>query len=173
MRRIPLSPRLQKQGSDHGFIEAGSVKIVGRGQAQWFRSTSASSIGIEIALSIVVGTLAGKWVQDRYPQWSPWALLLGLAFGCVAAVGAVRRALRSYNKELDMVANEEELKSESSRSWAQESSKTIFSELGSKNENRSDLSTRSESRGLVTTERNPLNSERVETKNPETSVERD
>src|SRR5512134_366887 len=71
------------------------------GKATWFRWASASSIGLEIAVAIVLCTLAARWFENEYTHWAPWTTLIGLAIGLGAATKAVLRTIRQYNRELE------------------------------------------------------------------------
>jgi F0F1-type ATP synthase assembly protein I len=71
------------------------------GKAEWFRWTSAASVGLEIAVAISLCTLAAHWIENEYTHWSPWTTLIGLAIGLGAAVKAVVRTIRQYERELE------------------------------------------------------------------------
>lgn len=68
--------------------------------ARWFRATSASSIGIEIAIAVCVPTLIGRWADAKWPQIAPFGIFFGLIVGCGGAARAVQRALADYKREL-------------------------------------------------------------------------
>lgn len=68
--------------------------------ARWFRATSASSIGIEIAIAVCVPTLIGRWADSKWPQIAPFGIIFGLVVGCGGAARAVQRALADYQREL-------------------------------------------------------------------------
>lgn len=68
--------------------------------ARWFRATSASSIGIEIAIAVCVPTLVGRWADGQWPGMAPFGIIFGLVVGCGGAVRAVQRALKDYKREL-------------------------------------------------------------------------
>lgn len=68
--------------------------------ARWFRATSASSIGIEIAIAVCVPTLIGRWVDGKWPHIAPFGIIFGLIVGCGGAARAVQRALADYQREL-------------------------------------------------------------------------
>jgi F0F1-type ATP synthase assembly protein I len=70
------------------------------GKAPWFRYASASSLGIEMVVAIAIGALSGRWLENHVTHWSPWTTLLGLAFGIAAAVKAILRTIRHYEREL-------------------------------------------------------------------------
>lgn len=69
-------------------------------RARWFQYTDASSVGIEIAVAITFGALAGYYIERYLTHWSPWTMLLGFAFGVVVAVRAVLRTARAYQASL-------------------------------------------------------------------------
>ena len=52
-----------------------------------------SSLGLEMGAAVVIGLLAGSWL-DRQFDTTPWLTLLFLGFGFAAAGKAVARALR-------------------------------------------------------------------------------
>ncbi len=70
------------------------------GKAAWVRYASASSVGIEMAVAIVLCTLAARWLESNYTHWSPWTTLIGFAVGIGAAIKAIVRAIRQYEREL-------------------------------------------------------------------------
>ncbi|GEM_PF-6367973 len=67
-----------------------------RGQARWFRYTSASSLGIEIAVAIIGSTLAARWVEQHWTGWAPGTTIVGFMIGCGAAIAAIVRTARDY-----------------------------------------------------------------------------
>lgn len=69
-------------------------------RARWFIYTDASSLGIEIAVAITFGAMAGYYIERYLTHWSPWTMLLGFAFGVVVAVKAVLRTARAYQASL-------------------------------------------------------------------------
>lgn len=70
------------------------------GKADWFRGASASSVGLEIAVSITLCTLVASWLEREYTHWAPWTTLLGFVLGLAVAVKAVLRTIRQYHREL-------------------------------------------------------------------------
>ncbi len=70
-------------------------------RASWVMATSASSLGIEMALVILILTGAGYWLEKNVTHWSPWTMLIGLGMGCVAAAKAILRSKREYEREFD------------------------------------------------------------------------
>lgn len=69
-----------------------------RDKARWVGQAEVSSIGIEIALSIVFGALGGYYLEQHVTHWSPWTMLIGLAFGIGAAINALVRTSRDYQR---------------------------------------------------------------------------
>lgn len=49
-----------------------------------------ASIGIEFGLSVIIGYLAGRWLEQRY-DWSPWGTTFGTLFGFAAALRSLMR----------------------------------------------------------------------------------
>jgi len=56
------------------------------------------TLGLEVALSIMVGLFGGQWLDNRFGA-SPWLTLAGSAFGLAAAVRAILRQMRIMKKE--------------------------------------------------------------------------
>jgi F0F1-type ATP synthase assembly protein I len=71
------------------------------GKATWFRWASASSVGLEIAVAISLCTLFAHWLENEYTHWAPWTTLIGLFVGLGAAIKAVMRTIKQYQRELD------------------------------------------------------------------------
>jgi F0F1-type ATP synthase assembly protein I len=70
------------------------------GKAAWFRYSSAASVGIEMAVAIVGCTLFAGWLEREYTHWSPWTTVLGFAVGIGAAIKAIVRTAKQYQREL-------------------------------------------------------------------------
>lgn len=51
------------------------------------------SLGIELALSVVVGMLGGRWLDGKLST-APWLMLLGLVLGVIAGFRSIYRSLR-------------------------------------------------------------------------------
>ncbi|MFI5308261.1 MAG: AtpZ/AtpI family protein [Polyangiales bacterium] len=51
------------------------------------------SLGIELALSVVVGMLGGRWLDGKLST-APWLMLLGLVLGVIAGFRSLYRSLR-------------------------------------------------------------------------------
>lgn len=58
-----------------------------------FHALSASSVGLELGLSVVIGLLFGYWL-DQQLGTQPWMMLLFLAYGLAAGFRGVLRAVR-------------------------------------------------------------------------------
>jgi len=52
-----------------------------------------STLGLEMGAAVVIGLLAGSWLDSRFDT-NPWLTLLFLGFGFAAAAKAVMRAVR-------------------------------------------------------------------------------
>lgn len=58
----------------------------------------AGAIGLEVGLSIIVGGGMG-YIAERYFDISPWGLIIGSAFGMIAAGRTLYRFSKRYLKE--------------------------------------------------------------------------
>lgn len=83
------------------------------GVAPWFRYTSTASVGIEIAVAIVGCTLLARWIELRFTHWSPWTTLIGFGIGVGAAVNAVVRTAKQFQREVAERERERERERES------------------------------------------------------------
>ena len=78
-------------------------KLLNREQREQLKQVgSLSTIGLEIALSIAVGYLGGRWLDEKLgtEPWLEWiGLGFGLAAGALSLYRVVRRAQRMLEKE--------------------------------------------------------------------------
>jgi ATP synthase protein I len=58
---------------------------------------TASSIGLELGLSVAIGVLVGWWL-DQHLGTQPWLMLLWLVFGLVAGFRGVMRAVKREDR---------------------------------------------------------------------------
>jgi ATP synthase protein I len=82
-----------------------SVSAAARRSRQFYHALSASSIGLELGLSVVFGILFGRWLDGKLGT-TPWLMLVFLALGVVAGFRSVMRAVRRS----DRAAEEEALR---------------------------------------------------------------
>jgi len=59
----------------------------------WRELAYYSSLGFSVALSIVIGLVAGVYVDRRFDS-SPWGLLIGLVLGIAAGFRNIGHAIR-------------------------------------------------------------------------------
>jgi ATP synthase protein I len=81
---------------------AKSIDPAARTGKRAYNALSASSIGLELGLSVAIGLLAGYYL-DKYLGTTPWMLLLWMVLGVVAGFRGVFRAI----KRADRAAAEE------------------------------------------------------------------
>jgi ATP synthase protein I len=58
---------------------------------------TASSIGLELGLSVAIGVLVGWWL-DQHLGTQPWLMLLWLVFGLAAGFRGVMRAVKRADR---------------------------------------------------------------------------
>jgi ATP synthase protein I len=79
-----------------------AIDGVARSSRTAFEMLSASSVGLEMGLSVIFGLLIGQWLDGKAGT-SPWLtivfLALGLAAGFRSVMRSVRRAERAASKE--------------------------------------------------------------------------
>ena len=81
-------------------------------RAAWFRYSSAASVGIEIAVAIVGCTLLAGWIEHRFTHWSPWTTLIGFGVGIGAAIKAIVRTAKQFQREIAEREREQEQEQE-------------------------------------------------------------
>ena len=74
------------------------VDPTARATKRGFDMLSASSVGLEMGLSVLIGILAGYWL-DQHFHTTPWLMLLFLVLGLVAGFRGVMRALRKADRQ--------------------------------------------------------------------------
>lgn len=76
----------------------GERRASGTVQYHWKSLGSYGSVGIEIALSVILGLFAGQWL-DKKLGTNGWLTFVGLAYGIAAGGRALYRVLKKANKE--------------------------------------------------------------------------
>jgi ATP synthase protein I len=64
----------------------------------WRAAGTTGAVGIEIAVAIIIGYLGGRFL-DRKLGTTPWISYAGLVAGMGAAIKALLRVIRSYQRE--------------------------------------------------------------------------
>jgi ATP synthase protein I len=62
-----------------------------------YHGLQSSSVGLEMGLSVLIGLLAGWWLDDTFGT-SPWLMLLFIGFGLAAGFRAVLRAVAKEDR---------------------------------------------------------------------------
>ena len=75
-------------------------------QQDWKSIGTYGTVGLELAISILVGLAGGRWIDQRL-HTEPWFSITGFAFGTAAGVRFVWRALQRANREADRLAEQE------------------------------------------------------------------
>jgi ATP synthase protein I len=66
----------------------------------WRVAGTTGAVGIEIVLAVLVGYLGGQWLDHRFGT-GPWLKWVGLVAGVGAAIKALMRVVKQYNRSLD------------------------------------------------------------------------
>lgn len=62
------------------------------------RTLNASSVGLEMAAAVLIGTLFGNYLDGHFHS-SPWLLLAGVGFGFAAGMKGVFRYVRQADRD--------------------------------------------------------------------------
>ena len=63
-----------------------------------YRWARFASLGIELGVSVVIGTVGGWWI-DIQLDCRPWALLAGVVLGFTAGIRSIMRTMRIFAAE--------------------------------------------------------------------------
>ncbi len=83
------------------------------------RDAGAISIGIELVVSVIIGLVAGAWLDRRFAT-GPWLTLVGIIVGSAAGF----RSLIKYGQRAQARAEREEQQDAANAATAKEPSKT-------------------------------------------------
>jgi ATP synthase protein I len=59
----------------------------------YYKTLSATSIGIELAVAVLLGVFFGSWVDGKLGT-TPWLMFLFLILGCIAGMRGIMRYAR-------------------------------------------------------------------------------
>lgn len=78
-------------GGDKRGIDSVSDRVAARTR-NTMRSLRMSSIGLELAISVLLGMFGGRWLDGKVGS-PPWLMLAGIALGFTAGLRSVMRAM--------------------------------------------------------------------------------
>jgi ATP synthase protein I len=76
-------------------------------QQDWKALGNYGTLGLEIALSVVVGLFGGQWL-DKKLGTGGWLTWIGFAYGLAAAGRAIYRAMRKSTREAEALEQREQ-----------------------------------------------------------------
>ena len=76
-----------------------------RGGKQFYNTLSASSIGLELGLSVVLCVLLGVWLDGKLGT-QPWLMIVLLGIGLAAGFRSVLRGVRRADRAAELEARE-------------------------------------------------------------------
>jgi ATP synthase protein I len=82
LHRSPVTERRSKR-----------VDEVARKTKGFYTTLSATSVGLELGISVILGLLFGRWL-DSEAGTEPWLMILFLCFGFAAGIRGVIRAVK-------------------------------------------------------------------------------
>jgi F0F1-type ATP synthase assembly protein I len=65
-----------------------------------------ASVGLELAIAVVIGTLGGSWLDQRLGT-RPWLALVGMLLGVAAGFRGVLRVVREHERNMKAQAERE------------------------------------------------------------------
>ena len=82
-----------------------SVDPAARSSKRAYNALSASSVGLELGLSVIVGLLLGIYM-DKWLGTTPWLMLVWLVFGLVSGFRGVLRAVARAERAAEETSGE-------------------------------------------------------------------
>lgn len=64
----------------------------------YYRSLSASSVGLELAIAVIIGLFFGRWLDGRLGT-TPWMMIVWLVIGFAAGLKGVYRHVAISDRE--------------------------------------------------------------------------
>jgi ATP synthase protein I len=96
MQSVPSHSGEMSQGSGMANLHRNrvlkAIDPAARRSKRAYNALSASSVGLELGVAVVIGVLVGMWL-DTKAGTTPWLMLLFLAFGLIAGFRNVLRAV--------------------------------------------------------------------------------
>lgn len=103
LHRSPVTERLARSEREPTREEPRArIDEVARKTKGFYTTLSATSVGLELGISVILGLLLGRWL-DTEAGTEPWLTILFLIFGFAAGIRGVVRAV----KRADDAAQEE------------------------------------------------------------------
>jgi ATP synthase protein I len=104
MQAVPSHSGEMSQGSgmakQHPSPVSGPLDPAARRTKRAFNALSASSIGLELGISVAIGLWFGWWLDGKLGS-APWMMLAFLLLGLVAGFRGVFRAVKRANAAAD------------------------------------------------------------------------
>lgn len=72
----------------------------------YYRSLSASTVGLELAVSVLLGLFGGRWLDGKAGT-DPWLMILGLVLGFAAGMNSIMRFVRQADRDAARAEAEE------------------------------------------------------------------
>lgn len=69
-----------------------------RATKRMFQTLSASSVGLEFGIAVLLGLAFGNWLDGKAGT-GPWLMILFLCFGFVAGIRGLVRVMNRANRE--------------------------------------------------------------------------
>ena len=85
------------------ITRASSLESGAKQARSMFNALSASSVGLELGISVILG-LVGGYYLDGYLGTTPWMMLLFLVFGLIAGFRGVLRAVERSERAAEREA---------------------------------------------------------------------
>lgn len=77
-----------------------TANAVNERRRMWRLAGKYSATGIEMAMSVAVGAIGGRWLDTQF-ETEPWLLTAGILIGFWLATRTVIRVVKQYQRDLE------------------------------------------------------------------------
>jgi ATP synthase protein I len=95
-RRGEMSQESREAPAHRSPVDAAAPAA--RNAKQLYRTVSASSVGLEFGLAVVIGALFGRWLDGELGT-TPWLLLVFIVLGFVAGLRGLLRGINRMDRD--------------------------------------------------------------------------
>jgi len=88
----------ERRGDDGAAARAAAAAPLAAHTRGVYRALSASSVGLELGIAVILGLLFGRWLDGKAGT-DPWLTLLFVVLGFVAGMKGVMRAVRVADRD--------------------------------------------------------------------------
>ena len=97
LSRESVPPAVHPSGVTDKPLSPAIDDVASRRGRHMYQALSASSVGLELGISVLLGLLGGLYADDKLGT-QPWLMLVGLGLGLIAGFRGVLRAVKRFDR---------------------------------------------------------------------------